>query len=250
MANNRGNNQFTKNNTIDMSDLNKEDFTKREWKVEYQRRYNQTEKAQDGRRKFAQSEFGKEWKLAYNRAYIKTEKGKACMRKHWQTEGFKARQRAKWQTEAFKARQRKWSQSKKGKAYSKAYKEKYRQSEHGKALINNISQKRTAQKLNATVSWSDQEKIKKLFHQAQHKTTQTGKAYSVDHIVPLQGKSVCGLHVEGNLRVILTNTNIKKFNQFTPATEQLVQRLMARDQIKNNVATYAGITLQTIGPVG
>ena len=95
---------------------------------------------------------------------------------------------------------------------------------------------RRARLLEATVSWSDKAKIDAIFAQATRKAIQTGKKYDVDHIVPLQGKTVCGLHVEGNLRIVLASTNQKKFNQFTPTTEQLVLRLMERDQQANNCA--------------
>jgi 5-methylcytosine-specific restriction endonuclease McrA len=42
----------------------------------------------------------------------------------------------------------------------------------------------------------------------------TGVQWHVDHIIPLQGKNVSGLHVPENLQVIQGSLNIKKGNRF------------------------------------
>jgi hypothetical protein len=42
------------------------------------------------------------------------------------------------------------------------------------------------------------------------------KKYSVDHIIPLKNKYVCGLHNINNLRIITTEENLKKGNKFIP----------------------------------
>jgi len=40
--------------------------------------------------------------------------------------------------------------------------------------------------------------------------------YSVDHIIPLKNKYVCGLHHINNLQILLTIDNLKKYNKFIP----------------------------------
>jgi hypothetical protein len=42
-------------------------------------------------------------------------------------------------------------------------------------------------------------------------------SFSVDHIVPLKGRSACGLHVQDNLQVMPLLQNIRKHNKFEEA---------------------------------
>lgn len=76
--------------------------------------------------------------------------------------------------------------------------------------------KRRALKLSATPTWltTDQifqiESIYKESIQLEH---QTGTPHHVDHIIPLQGENVCGLHVPWNLRAIPAKENLSKSNK-------------------------------------
>ena len=42
----------------------------------------------------------------------------------------------------------------------------------------------------------------------------TGQEWHVDHVIPLVGKNVSGLHVPGNLRVMLGKDNLSKAHRF------------------------------------
>jgi hypothetical protein len=67
-----------------------------------------------------------------------------------------------------------------------------------------------AQTKRATPSWADLAAISEFYAEARRLTRETGKLHVVDHIVPKIGKTVCGLHVACNLRVIHWRENAIK----------------------------------------
>lgn len=76
--------------------------------------------------------------------------------------------------------------------------------------------KRRADKIQRTPAWLTGEQltaIDKLYKQAAWLTRITGVKWHVDHIVPLKGKNVSGLHIPDNLQVIPAWENIKKGNR-------------------------------------
>lgn len=78
------------------------------------------------------------------------------------------------------------------------------------------SAKRRAIKLQATPIWLTEEDIKEIeefYKQSQLLKSITGEEHHVDHIIPLQGKNVCGLHVPWNLQVITAKENLSKYNK-------------------------------------
>lgn len=74
--------------------------------------------------------------------------------------------------------------------------------------------KRRAAKKQAFPKWANRDAIAKFYVLAEQKTRETGIKHVVDHIVPLQGREVCGLHVEFNLQVLTDKQNLEKFNKF------------------------------------
>jgi hypothetical protein len=94
---------------------------------------------------------------------------------------------------------------------------KHRQSPHGRVYYRTKDAARRASRLNATPSWLTQEhheQIKLIYAHAKECEMLTGDKYHVDHIVPLQGENVSGLHVPWNLQVLPADINIAKSNKF------------------------------------
>lgn len=77
--------------------------------------------------------------------------------------------------------------------------------------------KRRADKLRATPLWLtevDKERIQNEYKLAALQAKITGESWHVDHIIPLQGNLVCGLHVPSNLKAMRGKDNISKYNKF------------------------------------
>lgn len=72
---------------------------------------------------------------------------------------------------------------------------------------------RQAAKIKRTPAWADKEKMKAIYIEAQRKTDETGIRHEVDHVYPLQGEFVSGLHVESNLQILTISENRKKGNK-------------------------------------
>jgi len=87
-----------------------------------------------------------------------------------------------------------------------------------KGAANAITARRRFRKFQATPGWlssAHSEQIK-LFYEAA-----AANAVHVDHIVPLRGEDVCGLHVPWNLQLLDKVSNSNKGNKLTKEGEQL-----------------------------
>lgn len=108
--------------------------------------------------------------------------------------------------------------SKRYKKYREANKEKVSQlyrswAKNNPHKVRALSAKRNARKLNATPAWADQTVIASIYAEAVRLTRETGIKHEVDHIYPLQGRLVCGLHCEDNLQILTKVENIRKHNR-------------------------------------
>lgn len=68
----------------------------------------------------------------------------------------------------------------------------------------------------ATPKWVDRDAIKAIYRCAREISELSGIEHSVDHVIPLKHKLVCGLHVPWNLQVMTAVANKQKANKFNP----------------------------------
>jgi hypothetical protein len=114
---------------------------------------------------------------------------------------------------AYNAYVKKWATNNKEKAKALI---KNWQKTH-KAACAAISAKRRAAKLKRTPSWltkTDIIEIKGFYEKARALSEQTGIPHVVDHIIPLQGRIISGLHVPNNLQILTDKENSIKKNKF------------------------------------
>lgn len=117
-----------------------------------------------------------------------------------------AARRVYMQSEERKAKQREYNRSQKGKGRKKLHKER---STTPAQAINN----RKFYKLRASghcPKWTKPKDVLAFYDLAYR----AGDHWVVDHVIPLNGKTVCGLHVPGNLQIIPKYRNQIKSNSF------------------------------------
>lgn len=84
---------------------------------------------------------------------------------------------------------------------------------HGQSRTKEYKSHRTglrrAARKRRTPQWADLEAIREFYRRCP-------AGYQVDHVIPLQGTVVSGLHVENNLQYLTASDNSKKKNKFVP----------------------------------
>lgn len=87
---------------------------------------------------------------------------------------------------------------------------------NNKGRVNAHTVKRRLAKINRTPAWltpDDHWMIQQAYELASLRTKMFGFSWHVDHILPLQGKTVSGFHVPANLQVIPAVDNVLKGNR-------------------------------------
>ena len=148
---------------------------------------------------------GNQTRAEYFREYNKSEAGRQAKKEYYARNREKVIERAQSRPDILK------------RAYRQNHKD--RNPEVYKTLV---SLRRRRFRL-ATPKWLTAEQkleIRLLYRLAIELSRRTGVRHVVDHIVPLHGETVCGLHVPWNLQVITQDENLRKFNKLidTPST--------------------------------
>ena len=138
--------------------------------------------------------------------------------------------RAKYEEEhaeeiaAEKARKKEEQARKKREAMALRYKERreelqqaqrdYYRRNVGAHLDRNAA--RRAAQIERTPAWSDPNEMGEIYNSAAEISEITGVPHEVDHVIPLQGQHVSGLHHQDNLLVVPKSDNRTKGNRFKP----------------------------------
>ena len=129
--------------------------------------------------------------------------------------------------ECIKQKNKEWKQANKDKVaeYDKAWQQSNKDKKsknyknwqvNNRAKVNSYNSYRRALELQATPKWltaSHKLHIECKYSLAAMLSKHTAEQHHVDHIVPLNGKTVCGLHVPWNLQVLTAKENLSKSNK-------------------------------------
>jgi len=105
----------------------------------------------------------------------------------------------------------KYDKTERGRKSKKLRNKRYFATDRGKVVNRAKTAKYDAAKIQRVPIWMSNEELKRI----QFFYAKCPKGCDVDHIVPLQGKNVSGLHVLSNLQYLTKEENGRKANKFS-----------------------------------
>lgn len=140
-------------------------------------------------------------------------KCKQCKRDYYLLNKNKYAKKYQDNAESFKAYSNSWRSQ--NKQHLSDYFKNYRKARKDRVAFWNKTYQ--CRKTKATPSWLTKKHLEEIAYYytlSSEAFILTGEKYHVDHIVPLKGKNICGLHVPWNLQVIPKSDNLRKGNKF------------------------------------
>ena len=96
------------------------------------------------------------------------------------------------------------------------------QNDPDRHLMHQIRYRKRWYEKRATPSWVNHDVLEKFYDEAKRLSHQMGIEFEVAHHVPIRGRTVCGLHVENNLKVASKSwLRIRRFNAKKESEEQM-----------------------------
>jgi hypothetical protein len=137
--------------------------------------------------------------------YLRNREDKLAKNKKWALENKEARN----------ALSRKYQKQRKDyySAHNKEWHKKHKDDPAFRERVRVKSRNRIARVKQATPSWIsaiEAAQMQEFYDIAKARSMQTGERYEVDHIIPLGGSVVSGLHVPWNLQIIKEKENLAK----------------------------------------